>query len=187
MLALGGVNPYSRPQFAEPSNSKVKPQLILIALAWLANPAWAAAAETAVTVNIKAAGCFIPTPKGVVLGVGRFRGDLRIPMGKRKPEESAHDTAVRETREETGLEVSVGPLLRTFENGRVYLFLCTPIAPIDDYSGLAPEDGAEIAEVIVLDPSNMLAHDGREITNPWRFAHDRALLTELYSKYGNRH
>lgn len=137
--------------------------------------------------DIKAAGCFIPTAKGMVLGVGRFYGDLRIPMGKHKPGESAHDTAVRETREEVGLTVSVGPLLRTFENGRVYLFLCTPIAPIADYSRLAPEDDAEIAEVIVLDPNTMLAHDGRKITTPWRFAHDRALMIELYNKYSNKH
>lgn len=165
----------------------MKLRFILITLAWLASPALAVGAGAAVSADIKAAGCFIPTPKGVVLGVGRFRGDLRIPMGKHKPGETAHDTAVRETREEAGLEVSVGPLLRTFENDRVYLFLCTPIAPIDDYSRLAPEDGAEIAEVIVLDPNSMLAHDGRKITNPWRFAHDRALLIELYNKFRNRY
>lgn len=155
-------------------------------LAWLASVAIAAPAAGAST-HIKAAGCFIPTSKGVVVGVGRFHGDLRIPMGKHKPGESAQQTAVRETREECGLAVRVGPLLRTFEEGRVYLFLCTPIAPIDDYSRLAPEDGAEIAEVIVLDPNSMIAHDGRKITHPWRFAHDRALMIELYHQYENKY
>lgn len=167
--------------------SNVKLRFILITLTWLASAIGVAAAGPTLSADIKAAGCFIATPKGVVLGIGRFRGDLRIPMGKHKAGETAHDTAMRETREEAGLEVQVGSLLRTFENGRVYLFLCTPIAPIDDYSRLAPEDDAEIAEVIVLDPNSMLAHDGRKITNPWRFAHDRALLIELYGKYGNKH
>lgn len=165
-----------RPQVAKSDQGKVKVLLILIVLAWLAFSALAAT-------DIKAAGCFIPTPKGVVLGIGIFRGHLRIPMGRHKPGESARDTATRETHEETGLAVDVGPLLRTFENGRVYLFLCMPAVPINDYSHLASGKDGEIAEVIVLDPNTMLTHDGRKITNPWRFTHDRALLIELYNDY----
>ncbi len=135
------------------------------------------------TTGIKAAGCFIPTDKGVVLGIGTFRGDIRIPMGKHETGETARETAIRETREETGLEVTTGPLLRTLENGRVFLFLCTPVTPIKDYSLLAPIDTIEIARVIVLDPVTMLSHDGRKIDNPWRFADNRALIVELYAKY----
>ena len=135
------------------------------------------------TSDIKAAGCFIPTAEGVVLGIGAFRGDLRIPMGKHEAGETARETAMRETREETGLEVTTGPLLRTLENGRVFLFLCTPVTPIKDYSLLTPIDVIEIARVIVLDPVTMLSHDGRKIDNPWRFADNRALMVELYAKY----
>jgi 8-oxo-dGTP pyrophosphatase MutT (NUDIX family) len=135
------------------------------------------------TTGIKAAGCFIPTDKGVVLGIGTFRGDIRIPMGKHEKGETARETAIRETREETGLEITTGPLLRTLENGRVFLFLCTPVTPIRDYSLLAPIDTIEIARVIILDPVTMLSHDGRKIDNPWRFADNRALLVELYAKY----
>lgn len=135
------------------------------------------------TTGIKAAGCFIPTDKGVVLGIGTFRGDIRIPMGKHETGETARETAIRETREETGLEVTTGPLLRTLENGRVFLFLCTPVTPIRDYSLLTPIDTMEIARVIILDPVTMLSHDGRKIDNPWRFADNRALLVELYAKY----
>ena len=154
---------------------------VSITLTWLAGLALFSGAG-AKAADIKAAGCFVPTPTGVVLGIGAFRGDLRIPMGKHKSGEPAHATAARETREEPGLEVRVGPLLKTFENGRVYLFLCAPVAPIDDYSRLQAADD-EIAEVIVLDPNSMMTQDGRKITNPWRFAHDRALLIELYGKY----
>ena len=135
------------------------------------------------TTGIKAAGCFIPTDKGVVLGIGTFRGDIRIPMGKHETGETARETAIRETREETGLEVTTGPLLRTLENGRVFLFLCTPVTPIRDYSLLTPIDTMEIARVIILDPVTMLSHDGRKIDNPWRFADNRALLVELYAKH----
>lgn len=155
-------------------------RLVFIALAGLIGVAVAAEEPTT---GIKAAGCFIPTDKGVVLGISAFRGDISIPMGKHKMGETAHETAIRETREETGLEVTTGPLLRTLENGRVFLFLCTPVTPIKDYSLLAPIDTIEIARVIVLDPVTMLSHDGRKIDNPWRFADNKSLLIELYRKY----
>jgi 8-oxo-dGTP pyrophosphatase MutT (NUDIX family) len=155
-------------------------RLVLIALACLTSVALAAEEPTT---GIKAAGCFIATAKGVVLGIGTVRGDIRIPIGMHEAGETARETAIRETREETGLEVTTGTLLRTLENGRVFLFLCTPVTPIKDYSLLAPINIIEIARVIVLDPATMLTHDGRKIDNPWRFADNRALMIELYSKY----
>jgi 8-oxo-dGTP pyrophosphatase MutT (NUDIX family) len=136
--------------------------------------------------DIKAVGCFIPTPRGAVLGIGASFNDIRIPMGKRQDGETARETAIRETREETGLDVTVGALLKTFENERVLLFLCAPHVPITDYAALRPLDDTEIDRVIVLDPSTMLTYDGQEIANPWRFAHDRALLIELFEKYRPR-
>lgn len=135
--------------------------------------------------KVKAAGCFIPTPQGVVLGISNVLNEISIPMGSHKPGETAKDTATRETLEETGLDVIVGPLLRTFENNTVFLFLCAPKAPIKDYSQLRPVDTLEIAEVIVLDPVTMLNHDGREIKNAWRFRENRHLLSELFEKYKN--
>ena len=154
--------------------------LILLVLAGLIGASVAAGEPTS---DIKAAGCFIPTPKGVVLGIGTFRGDIRIPMGKHEAGETARETAIRETHEETGIEVTTVRLLRTLENGRVFLFLCAPVIPIKDYSLLAPVDIFEIARVVVLDPVTMLSHDGRKIDNPWRFADNRALIVELYAQY----
>lgn len=132
---------------------------------------------------VKAAGCVIPTPRGIVLGIGAGSGDIRIPFGSHRTGETARETAARETREETGIDVDVGALLQTFENETTFLFYCIPTRPIDDYSQLSPVDRSEIAEVIVLDPGTMSNHDGRKIKNAWRFAEDRRLLMEIFQKY----
>ena len=133
--------------------------------------------------TVKAAGCVILTPKGIVLGIGTNFGDIRIPFGSHKIGETAQETAARETKEETGIDVDVRSLLQTFENGSVFLFRCIPVQPIDDYSRLSPGDTSEIAEIIVLDPGTMLTHDGRKIKNAWRFADDSRLLTKIFQKY----
>ena len=133
--------------------------------------------------TVKAAGCAILTPEGIVLGIGTRFGDIRIPFGSHKTGETARQTAARETKEETGIDVDVRSLLQTFENGSVFLFHCTPARPIDDYSRLSPADRSEIAEIIVLDPGTMLTHDGRRIKNAWRFPDDRRLLTRIFQKY----
>ncbi len=133
--------------------------------------------------TVKAAGCVIPTPKGIVLGIGTKFGDIRIPFGSHEIGETAQETAARETMEETGLDVDVRSLLQTFENESAFLFYCIPTRPIEDYSQLSPVDTSEIAEVIVLDPGTMSNHDGRKIKNGWRFAEDRRLLTKIFQKY----
>ena len=133
--------------------------------------------------TIKAAGCVVPTPKGIVLGISTASGDIRIPFGMHRTGETAQETAARETKEETGIDVDVRSLLQTFENETVFLFYCMPARPIDDYSQLSPVDTSEIAEIIVLDPGTMLNHDGREIKNAWRFDGDRRLLTKIFQKY----
>ena len=133
--------------------------------------------------TIKAAGCVIPMPEGIVLGIGTRFGDIRIPFGSHKTGETARETAARETKEETGIDVDVRSLLQTFENGSVFLFHCIPVRPIDDYSHLIPVDTSEIAEIIVLDPDTMLNHDGRRINNAWRYPDDRRLLTRIFQQY----
>ena len=133
--------------------------------------------------TVKAAGCVTMTPKGIILGIGTMFGDIRIPFGSHKTGETALETAARETKEETGIDVNVHSLLHTFENKTVFLFYCVPKRPIDDYSQLSPIDTSEIAEVVVLDPVTMLNHDGRKINNDWRYAEDRRLLTMIFQEY----
>lgn len=142
-------------------------------------------AQEPVEAKVKAAGCFIPTPEGVVLGISAAFRQISIPMGSHRPGETAQETATRETLEETGLDVVVGPLLQTFENDTVFLFFCTPKTPIKDYSQLRALDPLEITEVIVINPVTMLNYDGRRITNSWRFRENGPLLIKLYEKYKN--
>ncbi len=104
-------------------------------------------------------------------------------MGSHEPGETARETAARETLEEIGLDVVVGPVVQTFEGGTVFLFFCTPKTPIEDYTTLRSSNILEIGEVIVLDPVTMLNHDGRKIENPWRFPENRSVLIELFEKY----
>ena len=149
-------------------------------------PPNAFAAQDVVEAQVKAAGCFIPTAKGIVLGIHPVFRDIRIPFGSRKSGETARQMAARETLEETGLDVTVGALLRTFENDTALLFRCTPKTPIEDYSRLRPLDTLEVSEVIVMDPTTMLNHDGRKIRNAWRIPEDRDLLIQLFEEHKNR-
>lgn len=166
--------------------------LSMISFVWLFGCAYsllfpnAFADQDVLETKVKAAGCFIPTPKGIVLGIHRVFGDIRIPFGSRNPGETARQTAVRETLEETGLHVTVGPLLQTFENDTALLFHCTPTTPIEDYSRLRPLDALEVSKVIVIDPTTMLNHDGRKIRNAWRIPEDRALFVKLFEEYKNK-
>ena len=160
--------------------------LWLFSCAYLLLPFSAFPTQDEVEAKVRAAGCFIPTPKGIVLGIDTVFRDLRIPFGSHEPGETARGTAARETFEETGLDVAVGLLLRTFENDTALLFHCTPRTAIEDYSRLRPVDTGEVAEVIVIDPITMLDHDGRKIRNAWRFPKDRDLLIELFEEYENQ-
>ncbi len=133
----------------------------------------------------KAAGCFIPTSDGVVLTIDSRTVRIQLPMGRRQPEESAKQTAARETWEETGIDVIVETLVTTFQESTVLLFLCIPAQPLQDYSRLKSGDGDEVAEIIVVDPLTMMSHDGRHITARWRFVGDREIVIALYDKWKN--
>jgi 8-oxo-dGTP pyrophosphatase MutT (NUDIX family) len=129
---------------------------------------------------IEAAGCLIPTPKGIVMGVNRVLGKIQLPMGRHVTGEDPQKTAARETLEETGITVDVGALILTLDNNQVYLFLCAPRTPITDYSTLQAKDTWEVSKVIVLDPHTMRNVDGTIVANDWRFPETRAFLKALF-------
>ncbi len=129
---------------------------------------------------IRAAGCLIPTPQGIVMGINRVLGKLQLPMGRHTSGEDPRQTAARETWEETGIEVNVDTLLFTLDENRVHLYLCAPKSPIVDYSLLQSRDKWEVSKVVVLDPHTMRNFDGAIVTNPWRFPETRVLLKMLF-------
>lgn len=172
--------------------NKITQPILVVCYLWVVTcvcfipPLSVSATQDIAEAKVKAAGCFIPTPKGIVLGIHRVFRDIRIPFGSRKSGETARQTAARETLEETGLYVTVGPLLQTFENDTALLFQCTPETPIEDHSRLRPLDTLEMFEVIVMDPTTMLNHDGRRIRNAWRMRGDRDLLIQLFEEHKSR-
>ncbi len=133
--------------------------------------------------SVRAAGCLIPTSKGVVMGVNRLLGTIQLPVGRHLRGESPRQTAARETLEETGLDVDVGPLLVKIEKDEVYLYLCTPKKPITDYSSLQPKDTREVSEVVVVNPHTMINHDGTPVQRDWRFAETRIFLRALFPEF----
>ncbi|HQH26526.1 MAG TPA: NUDIX domain-containing protein [Oligoflexia bacterium] len=108
------------------------------------------------------AGCLIEH-RGKLLAVRhRFGSKLGLPAGTAEPGESAQQTAHRETWEETGIEVTVGRLLK--KSGSAFLYECHPKDPssLDDITRLAAHDVLEITEVILIDPQSIRPED-------WRF------------------
>ncbi len=135
---------------------------------------------------IRAAGCLIPTPKGIVMGINRVLGKIQLPMGRHVAGEDPRQTAARETLEETGIDVDVDALILTLENNQIFLFLCIPKTPITDYSMLRSKDTWEISKVVVLDPHSMRNFDGTIITNDWRFPETRVFLKTLFPQAERR-
>lgn len=130
--------------------------------------------------SIRAAGCLIPTPKGIVMGINRVLGKIQLPIGRHVVGEDPRKAAARETWEETGIDVDVGGLILTLEDNQVHLFLCLPKTPITDYSVLQSKDQWEVSKVVVLDPHTMRNFDGTIITNAWRFPETRVFLKALF-------
>lgn len=129
---------------------------------------------------VRAAGCYIATPHGVVVNINRLLNKIQLPVGRHKKGETAAQTAARETFEETGIAVEVGEPILHFENRQVVLFVCTPLTPVANYSALSAPDTVEVSEVLVLDPHTMQNIDGRVVDTPWRFPNTRLLLRMLY-------
>jgi 8-oxo-dGTP pyrophosphatase MutT (NUDIX family) len=161
----------------------VLPRRHTAALLLALSPA-AAAEELAGPANpdgIEAAGCLISAPGGFVMGVNRLINRLQLPVGRHLDGESAAATAARETREETGIEVSVGQPLLRLNQGRVVLFACVPVDPHTDFRHLDPEDTVEVSRALVVDPATLMTPDGERVTTRWRFPEVRWLLRGLFT------
>lgn len=77
--------------------------------------------------------CFVENERHVLLIHRRFYGDVGLPGGRRATGERSQCTAARETWEETGLAVIVGPLFERASNTSVYrCSLTTPISVESD-------------------------------------------------------
>ncbi len=132
--------------------------------------------------EIDAAGCLIATPSGFVMGINRLLNRLQLPAGRHLPGETARQTAARETREETGLDVAVGDRALALRERRVVFYFCTPTAegPID-YLALTPTDRVEISRVVVVNPVTMTTPDGETVETPWRFPQMHWLLRSIFA------
>ena len=113
-----------------------------------------------------------------MLGINH-RGQLQLPVGHRKSDESAVQTATRETKEETGIDVEVGNLITALEENTVLLFQCDPSDDLE-YSQLKASDGWEVKTVLVMNPHTRKNFDGKQIENPWRFEETEILLRSIF-------
>lgn len=94
------------------------------------------------------AGCLILHDDKVLLITHRWGGKLGVPGGTREADELAQCTAHRETREETGLAVTVGRRLAVMKNG-FHLYRCYPEETLSSEPLPVPISG--LAEVKALD------------------------------------
>ena len=85
-------------------------------------------------------------------------GRLANPGGYGEPGETAQCTAHRETWEETGVAVRVGPLLTRFDNGFLLYGCSTPLEGTGKTAGslVVPRQAiGEIVGVLWVDPANL--------------------------------
>ena len=112
------------------------------------------------------AGCVIRIDNKMLIVRHQKTGKLSPPAGTAKKGETAQCTAHRETREETGVEVTVGKLLKEFDS-QFYLFHCTVVNQAviripEDRLAVPSDRTDEIDEVFFIDPL-VLSNDS------WRF------------------
>ncbi|KEQ18133.1 NUDIX hydrolase [Endozoicomonas numazuensis] len=104
------------------------------------------------------AGCLMTHDGKVAVVTQRVNGKYNLPGGTANSDETSSCTAMRETEEETGHQVSVEELLQEFDNG-FRLYACGSNNPAEAFS---PVNTYEISSVQWLKPEQI---------NPdqWRF------------------
>ncbi|MBA53767.1 MAG: hypothetical protein CMK89_04870 [Pseudomonadales bacterium] len=118
-------------------------------------------------VHVGNAGCMIIHDQKVLMVQQRVSGKWSLPGGTAESGERAACTAQRETREETGLEVSLKHKILTLQNG-FHLYRCAAES-IDDAGSV---DRLEIADWKFFD-------DRERKDIPWRFEAQRELIDRL--------
>ena len=113
------------------------------------------------------AGCMVIHEQRVLMVQQRVTGKWSLPGGTAESGERAACTAQRETREETGLEISPRHRIITLQNG-FHLYRCT--ASSIDHPGTL--DALEIADWKFFDEQ-----ERKDI--PWRFEAQHELIDQL--------
>ena len=127
------------------------------------------------------AGCLIKIDDEMLVVQQCQTNLLSPPAGTAKEGETAQCTAHRETWEETGVEVRVGRLLKTFDNG-FHLFHCMAVdeAIIRNSELQVPEAfRQEICEILFLNPTLSSEKD-------WRFPVQLAVFKDALKRISSQ-
>ncbi len=126
------------------------------------------------------AGCYIQKDDGIVMSIHRKTNSLQLPGGKaRRGERTPEQTAIRGTKEETGLDVTIGRFLGAKPDFRLYE--CHPTKDFDAAS-LAPKT-REVVDSLILNPFTMRDSSGSKINLRFRFGPaDQKMLKSLMNQ-----
>lgn len=114
---------------------------------------------------VRAAGCVVSTPRGLLLVQNRS-GQWSIPAGFVDGDESSERAAVRETREEAGIEVTAAERVFVVVANRFVAHRCHASEPPDL---LSPHpDGTETFAADFLDRAAIAALRDDQLRFPWQ-------------------
>lgn len=130
------------------------------------------------------AGCIIKIDNKMLIVRHQKTGKLSPPAGTANKGETAQCTAHRETWEETGVEVTVGKLLKEFDN-QFYLFHCTVVNQAiiripKDQLPIPMDRTDEVGEVLFTNPT-LLSDDS------WRFPEHLPDIRDTFQNIVNQH
>lgn len=114
---------------------------------------------------VRSAGCLVVTDN-TLLVIREMTGKISIPGGSGEHDESGRCSAVRETWEETGLQVRAEQLVRQFDNG-FHLYRCV----LTGDSTPDPQFTHEVREAFWLDSTSFDQHR-------WRFPDQKIWLKD---------